>query len=173
MDKRHNRAVKAYHDSEYERWKCCMYAYRIVGQRDGRTAAFAGAIGRSISMVENYAHAAEVMLILRTFGVGAKLRRKLTISHYYTMWELQRKHNLPWSEIYEELMTAAHEGIDARQMGKAVDEMHGGGITLEKRLNRIANDAKYIITDDVPARLYRIMVIFLRWYESWKKSDHT
>jgi len=166
VNHRHSRAVKAYHDSENQRWKCCLYAYRIVGKRDGRTSCFAQEIGRSVSMVENYAHAAELMISLRSFGVGSELRRKLTISHYYTMWEMMRKHELSIGSVYEELMTAAEESVDARQMRKAVDEANGGGITLEKRLRRMYNDALYLVTDgSIPDKLFDLMMGFLNWYK--------
>jgi hypothetical protein len=166
VDRRHRRAVSAYHKSETERWKCCLYAYRVVGKRDGRTAAFAAEIRRSSSMVENYAHAAEMMIALRAFGVSYKLRKRLTISHYYTMWDMMRKHDISLSDVYEELMTAAHEGVDARQMRKAVDEANGGGVSLEKRLKRMYNDALYLVTDgSIPDKLFDIMMGFLNWYK--------
>jgi hypothetical protein len=87
-------AVNYYEQSDVRLKICGLYAAPVVGtyQRDG-TKAIADGIGRSLSTVENYAHAAQLYQELRkNTKVRKRIRtlwRSLPASHWWSAWQIQ------------------------------------------------------------------------------------
>jgi hypothetical protein len=93
-----DRAVAASRKGDTALWIAGLFAARVVGKYQvDATREIARQAGRSVSAVENWCHAIDIYRRLRKFGVASELRQmryELTITHFATMWELQRKYDI-------------------------------------------------------------------------------
>ena len=164
IDNVHRRGVEAYKKSDSNLWVTCIAARRILGRENGATAAFASDLGRSRSQVENYAHAAELRLKLRKH-VPTQVRKQLTVTHYYRMWRLQRRYNIPYSSVVEYLYEAAAERYSAESLAAMIDQEYGaGGRMWADRWEDVIKQFNHLETDtDAHPFVRRIARVALRW----------
>lgn len=98
IDRDIERAANAARQGDVSLWVAGFYAARVVGKYQvDATREIARLAGRSVSSVENWTHAVDLYRRLRRFGVASELRQiryELTITHFSTMWELQRKYDI-------------------------------------------------------------------------------
>lgn len=88
------RAVRVYSQSDIELKKYCMIAATVMGKYShGGTQAIANGIQRSVSTVENHAHAFSLMRDLRRGGFRIRIRtlwRSLPASHWWQAWGIHK-----------------------------------------------------------------------------------
>jgi len=162
--------VEAARQSNLSLWVTCCAARRIVGRRDGATARFASDCGRSLSQIENYAHAAELRLTLRRH-VPTQVRKQLTVTHYYRLWRLQRRYDIPYSTVVEYLIEAAAERYSAESLAVMVSHEYGyAPRSWADRWDDVLKQLLYLEIDpDAPPTLRRIASLGLKW-SSWNKQ---
>lgn len=89
------RAAKYYGKSDIQLKMSCINASPVVGKYSGGTAEIAKRIGRSVSTVENHAHAHWLYVELRKGTEFKKLIRmlwrNLPASHWWLAYDIQQK----------------------------------------------------------------------------------
>lgn len=86
------RVVNFGHESDLAMKKTCLVAAEVVGTYSGTTAEIAKRMRRSVSSVENWAHAAKLYQELRKINCASAryLWRSLPASHWWLAWDIQR-----------------------------------------------------------------------------------
>ena len=97
-------------------WVAGMYAAR-AGRYTGAIQAISERSGKSLSSIENWLHAYELYRVFMSYGDNSvlvrRVRQRLTISHFWTAWELQRKYQLSDGAIFAHLQ----QMLDYRRNG--------------------------------------------------------
>lgn len=148
IERRQEQVIRAYQQGSEKRWVACLAASRIVGNYDrGATQALARELALSVDQVENLARAGVVYRWMRPFDSGGLVRKKLTPGHYSAIGQLIKQFDLPLWDAFEDLRTAANEGISIAGMRASIVDREGGGVYWEKRYRRIRNDLAMLLTD--------------------------
>ena len=121
----YRRAVRHFRAGNSQRWVACLAARRIVGHYDeGATAALASDLCLSVSAVYYLADAGKAYVAYRKFGNVSELRRRLTTSHFSTIWRLQDKYGFDDFQAIGYLSEAAEYGASVATMRQSVDGIY-------------------------------------------------
>ena len=129
----HRRAVRYFRAGNSQRWIACLAARHIVGHYDeGATAALASDLCLSVSAVYYLADAGKAYVTYRKFGNVSELRRRLTTSHFSTIWRLQDKYGFDDFQAIGYLSEASEYGASVASMRASVDGIYSTKGTLFK-----------------------------------------
>ena len=109
----------AYSDrSDRNLWAAGLYAARVIGTYERHAAqAIADKAGRDVSSVENWAHAAQMYQDVRAVTTprdARNLRRALTLSHFWTAWELRKSFRMSMRDVVRLLVQMVQYKADER-----------------------------------------------------------
>lgn len=86
-----DRIVNNHRDSDMSLKYACIHAAQVVGGYDGATGVIAKRTKRSVSTVENWAHAFRLYVELRQSNkLARKLWRELPASHWWLAYDIQQ-----------------------------------------------------------------------------------
>lgn len=114
------RAAAALRESDKNIWKAAYHACKMWGhyQHYG-VKSIADAAQKSVSQIENYAHAYDLFTELCKFGYVCeirKLRRRVSPSHFWKMWSAKNTYGLMGWECVKYLMLSASNGWSGDRM---------------------------------------------------------
>lgn len=136
----------------------------MVGAYDrGATRKLAHELSLSVSQVENLAKAGLTYRLLRKFGVGSEVRRKLTPGHYTAVGELMRWYDLPPEESADLLKLAAEHGASIVAMKSLVRDSFGDYVPWAKRFDDVKQKIGSLVDDyETPYHVRLVFKAFLR-----------
>ena len=118
-DRRITRTAQAIQHGNRNLWEAAILAASIVGEyAEGGTRAIADRAGRSVSSVENWAHAwqlyADLRNQLRTCAELRSLRPELSVTHFAVMWDAVNK----WGIVPADVMQLLRWMVSCKQNGE-------------------------------------------------------
>lgn len=153
----HRRAVESYRRGEGCQWVTCLAAERIVGKYDeGAVLALASDTTLSKRQVYNLAKAGWLYRLLRKVGTADdvhNLRKNTTIKHFYSIAQAMIAHDLPVTDVIEQLRTSADEGASVESMMASINGEHERSNMWESRYDRMVKCAE-MLKDDNNAPVY-------------------
>lgn len=133
------RAIRYYSKSETALKKYCILAAHVVGKyENGATQAIADGINRSLSTVQNHAHAYRMMEILRNSVVNTRVRtlwRELPASHFWQAWAI---HQAGYDAFYYLNNAALHRQSGRDMMDEYKKDLEAGNAPMQFQRGVIA-----------------------------------
>lgn len=163
----HRRAVENYRRGESCHWITCLAAERIVGKyNEGDVTALASDIALSKRQVYNLAKAGWLYRLLRKVHTADDvhhLRNNTTIKHFYSIAQAMIAHDLPITDVIEQLRTAADEGASVESMMASINGEHERDDMWTSRYDRMVKCAELLKDDDnAPVHIREIAIGVLR-----------
>ena len=132
IDRHIERAISYYGRSDTGLKYTCIACSPVVGSYDGTTQAIAHEIQRSVSTVENYAHAHWLYKGLRRSSNGSKklvrtLWRELPASHWWQAWNIFEN---GYDALYYLTLAYQHKFSGRAMMGEYRKDIEAGNAPL-------------------------------------------
>lgn len=150
-------AMRGSQQTDDGHWKLARAANWVVGKYEkGATREMAEAVGRSISTVEDHAHA---WLLYVDFCLMGDLHRETVFnarklpfvhySHFKTLYDLKEKHNLTLEQTWGYFLDVLYaEGdITVRALEFMVEEKHGDEVTWQWYLGKAQKHLQNALND--------------------------
>ena len=139
IDNRIARVVKFGHESDWRLKMACVAAASVVGTYSGVTQEMAKQTKRSVSTIENYAHAFRLYAELRSdpafFLQSRRLWRALPSSHWWLAYDIQTK----GYDARRYLQNAEWNGWSGREMMQEFKkDMEAGNAPMQIQRVKIA-----------------------------------
>ena len=115
-----DKAVSALRKGNDQIWMVCLIAGRTVGKRDGQTQELAQALLKSVSQVENYAHAYFGYKLSRKY-ISKDVRPQLSPGHFATLFTCWRRIEFDPALCSEYLESAVENSLNSEELREVIE----------------------------------------------------